>query len=138
MSARPFGPADEAVRAVRILQEVLGVAARISTAMLRKENAVRVVCPTGTSLPDVIGPEAQRKVSAGYSTADVFDEPAHDASVASTPPVAQPQASPIGRRYVRMFHDHGTLIAGTWMAALDGAPYSRLPNARRRTPHVCS
>ena len=47
--------------------------------MLRKGNAVRVVCPTRTSLPDVIGTEALRKVSAGYCTADVFDEPAHDA-----------------------------------------------------------
>lgn len=50
--------------------------------MLRKENAVRVLRPTWTSTPDVIGTEALRKVSAGYCTADIFDEPAHDAKSA--------------------------------------------------------
>jgi|SRR5262249_9896838 len=79
MSVRPCGSADEAVGAVGVLLEVLGVAAGISAAMLRKENSVRVACPTGTSPPDVIGTEALRKVAAGYCTADVFDEPAHDA-----------------------------------------------------------
>ena len=93
MGVRLSGSADEAVRAVRILQEVLGVAARISTPMLWKEHAVRVICPTRTSLPNVIGAEALRKVSTVYCTANVFDEPAHEPSVASTPPVA-----PIGRR----------------------------------------
>lgn len=47
--------------------------------MLRQENAVRMVRPTGTSLPDVIGAEARRKVAAGYCTANVFDEPAQSA-----------------------------------------------------------
>jgi hypothetical protein len=52
--------------------------------MLRQENAVRMVRPTGTSLPDVIGAETRRKVPAGYGTANVFDEPAHSAKWAST------------------------------------------------------
>jgi hypothetical protein len=65
MSVRPCGSADEAVGAVGVLLEVLGVTAGISTAMLRKENSVRMVCPTGTSPPDVIGTETLRKVSAG-------------------------------------------------------------------------
>jgi len=47
--------------------------------MLRKENAVRMVSPTGTSLPNITGPEALWEVSASYCTADVFHEPAHDA-----------------------------------------------------------
>ena len=69
--------ADEAVRAVGILQEVLGVAARISAAVLRQENTVRMICPARTSSPDVIGAEARRKVSANHCAAKVFDEPAH-------------------------------------------------------------
>jgi hypothetical protein len=38
-----------------------------------------VVRPTGTRLPDVIGTEALWKGPAGYRTADIIDEPAHDA-----------------------------------------------------------
>jgi hypothetical protein len=79
MSARPCSSTDKAVRAVRVLQEVLGVTARISTPMLREENAVRMVSPTGTSLPNIAGPEALREVSASDRPADVFHEPAHDA-----------------------------------------------------------
>jgi hypothetical protein len=78
MCERPYGSAQEAVRAVGILQKVLGVAARISTAMLWKENAVRVVRPTGTGPPDVIGAEARGKVSTRDYTANVVDELAHD------------------------------------------------------------
>jgi hypothetical protein len=62
MSVRPFDSSDEAVGAVGILQEVLGVAARISTPMLRKKHAVRVICPTWTSPPYIIGVKALRKV----------------------------------------------------------------------------
>lgn len=51
--------------------------------MLRQENAVRMVRPTRTSLPDVIGSEARTKISAGHCTANVFNEPAHSPSVAS-------------------------------------------------------
>jgi hypothetical protein len=61
--------------------------------MLRQENAVRMVRPTGTSLPDVIGAEARRKISAGYCTANVFDEPAHSAKCGIHGPSAQPHAS---------------------------------------------
>jgi hypothetical protein len=61
------------------LQEVLGVTARISMPMLRKENAVRMVSATGTSLPNITGPEALREVSTSYRPANVFHEPAHDA-----------------------------------------------------------
>ena len=75
-SVRPFDSSDEAVGAVGILLEVLGVAARISTPMLRKEHAVRVVCPTWTSPPYIIGAKALRKVSTAYCAANVFDEPA--------------------------------------------------------------
>ena len=92
MSMRPRCSADEAVRPVRILQEVPGVAARISAAMLRQEYAVGMVRPTGTSLPDVIGAEARRKVSAGYCAANVFDEPAPSAECGIHVPVAQPHA----------------------------------------------
>ena len=77
--AHPCGSADEAVRAVRILHEVLGVTAGISTPMLRKENTVRVVSPAGTSPPNFTGPKAVGQISAGYCPADVFDEPAHNA-----------------------------------------------------------
>jgi len=66
--------------------------------MLRQEDAIRVVCPTGTSLPDVIGTEAVRKVSASYCTANVFDNLLMTPSVTSTPPVAQPHKPPIGRQ----------------------------------------
>jgi hypothetical protein len=65
MRVRPHPSADKAVRTVRILQEILGVATRISTPMLREENAVCVVSPTGTSLPNIIRPKALRAVSAG-------------------------------------------------------------------------
>jgi hypothetical protein len=47
--------------------------------MLRKENAVCMVNPTGTSPPNITGPEVLREVSANYCVADVFHEPAHDA-----------------------------------------------------------
>ena len=47
--------------------------------MLWKEHAVRVISPTGARAPNIIGPEALRKISAGHRTADVFDEPAHEA-----------------------------------------------------------
>jgi hypothetical protein len=45
--------------------------------MLRQEDAIRVVCPAGTSLPDVIGTKALRQISAACRAAKVFDEPAH-------------------------------------------------------------
>lgn len=94
---RPAGSADQAVGAVRILQEVLGVAAGISAAMLRQKNAVCVVCPTGTSPPDVIRVEARIKVSAGYCTAYVFDESAHDAKCGIQASAVQLHAASIGR-----------------------------------------
>ncbi len=47
--------------------------------MLWKEHAVRVISPPRARAPNIIGPEALRKVSAGYGAADVFDEPAHKA-----------------------------------------------------------
>ena len=78
-SAGPYRSADEAVGAVRILQEVLGVPARIPAPMLWKEHAVRVISPPRAGAPNIIGPEALRKVSTGYGAADIFDEPAHEA-----------------------------------------------------------
>lgn len=47
--------------------------------MLRKEHAVRVISPARARAPNIIGPEALRKVSASHCVADVFDEPAHEA-----------------------------------------------------------
>jgi hypothetical protein len=47
--------------------------------MLGKEDLVRVVCPTGASLPDITVPEALGQGPASYGPADVFDEPAHEA-----------------------------------------------------------
>ena len=95
--------------------------------MLRKENAVRVVCPTRTSLPDVIGTEALRKVSAGYCTADVFDEPAHDAKCGIHTTSRPASASPIGRRHVRASRDtmvcidiQGALAVVPWMLMMAG------------------
>jgi hypothetical protein len=79
MSGRPYSSADEAVGAVRILQEVFGVPARITASMLWKEHAVRVISPTGARAPNIIGAEALRKISAGHRAADVFDKPAHEA-----------------------------------------------------------
>jgi hypothetical protein len=71
--------------------------------MLWKEHAVRVIGPTRASAPNFIGPEALRKVSAGYRAADVFDEPAHEASVASMKPALHPRRRPIARRHLRIF-----------------------------------
>jgi hypothetical protein len=94
MSGRPYSSADEAVGAVRILQEVFGVPARISASMLWKEHAVRVISPTGARAPNIIGPEALRKISAGHRAADVFDEPAHEAKcgIDKTGPPPSPTA----------------------------------------------
>jgi hypothetical protein len=101
MCERPYGSAQEAVRAVGILQKVFGVSARISTAMLWKENAVCMVRPTGTGPPDVIGAEARGKVSTGDCTANVFDELAHDVKCRIHAPGPEPPASAIGRRQKR-------------------------------------
>jgi hypothetical protein len=42
-----------------------------------------MVRPTGTSLPNIIGAEARRKVSAGYRTPILFSEPAHNANAST-------------------------------------------------------
>lgn len=90
MSIRPLALADEAVRPARILHEVLGVAAGITAAMLRQENAIRAVRPARASLPDVIRTEALMQISAGHSAADVFHKPAHARSLTSALVAAQP------------------------------------------------
>ena len=59
-------------------------------AMLRQENAIRVVCPAGTSLSDVIGSEVLVQISAGHCATDVIDKLAHARSLTSTLAVAQP------------------------------------------------
>jgi hypothetical protein len=69
---------DEAVRAVGILHEVLGVPARIPTPVLREEHAVRVISPARTRAPHILGSETLRKVTSCHGTADVFDKPAHE------------------------------------------------------------
>jgi hypothetical protein len=89
--ARSHNSADEAVRAVRILQEVLGVSARIPASMLWKEHAVRVISPARARAPNVIGPEALRKVSTGHCATDVFNEPAHDAKCGIDEPNLHPR-----------------------------------------------
>jgi len=88
--ARPHSSADEAVRAVRILQEVLGVPARIPASMLWKEHAIRVISLARTRPPNIVGPEALRKVSTGHCAAYVFDEPAHDAKCGIDEPGPSP------------------------------------------------
>ena len=72
------GSADEAVRAIWILHEVLGIPARISKAVLREEDAVSVTSPSWTGASYVRGSEALGKVTSGHGMADVFDEPAHE------------------------------------------------------------
>ncbi len=77
------GSADEAVGAVGVLDEVLGVPAGITAPVLRKEYAIGVVSPPRTSQPNVIGPEAPGQVAAGYRAAYLLNEPAHGSSVAA-------------------------------------------------------
>ena len=71
MSVRPSGSADEAVRAVRILQEVLCVAARISTAMLRQENAISHQPPSQTPNPFAGIQAAARQIHAPRPTVPI-------------------------------------------------------------------
>jgi hypothetical protein len=73
-----YDSADEAVRAVRILLEVLRVPARIPASVLREKHAVRVISPPGASESHIIGSETARKVTPSYGSADVLDEPAHE------------------------------------------------------------
>jgi hypothetical protein len=78
-----YGSADEAVGAVRVLDEVLGVPAGTTALVLRKEHAIGVVGPPRTSQPDVIGPEALGQFTTGHRAAYVLNEPAHGSSVAA-------------------------------------------------------
>ena len=81
MSALASVSVDEGVRAVKILNEVLRVAAGIPTAVLRQEDAISMVRPTRTSLAHVVRAEALWQISAGHCAANVFDKPAHDLGV---------------------------------------------------------
>jgi hypothetical protein len=78
MRVRPAGSAGEAVRAIRILHEVLRIPARISTTVLREEDAVGVTSPSWTGASHVLGPKTLGKVTSGHGAADVFDEPTHE------------------------------------------------------------
>ena len=71
--------------------------------MLRQEHTVRVVCPTRTSLPNIIGAESFRKVPTVYCSTNVCEEPAHEPSVASAPPVGHSKTQSIGQRHERAF-----------------------------------
>src|SRR5260370_28220815 len=57
--------------------------------VLGEEHAIGVIGPPGTCTPDIIGPEALRKISAGHSAANIFEEPAHETSLASIGPAAK-------------------------------------------------
>ena len=99
----PAGSADEAVRAVRILHEILRIPARVSTAVLREEDAVGVTSPSWTGASHVLGSETLGKVTSGHGVADVFDEPAHERSLASMSAVAEVSqiVAPVCGRSVR-------------------------------------
>jgi hypothetical protein len=85
--------AYEGVRAVRILNEVLGVPARIPSAVLWEEHPIRVASP---GMPAYIaGPETLRKFTSGHCTADVFDKPAHVVKCASCQIIASAARAPM-------------------------------------------
>jgi hypothetical protein len=84
--ARAFcGSADHAVRAVGVPDEVFCVSAGITSPMLRKKNAIRMISPSGTRTPYIIGAEALRKISAGYRATDILDKPAHPQKAKPSP-----------------------------------------------------
>ncbi len=143
---------DEAVCAVWILDEVLGVAAGIPSPMLREEYAVCMISPPGASSPHVIGPKALRKLSASYGVADVFDEPTHGTKCGidgaklegvvgldlsshrelhESAPMDSPTGTPSGRPDC-----HRRLILSEWRIRLSGGISRNAPNSRRST--ICS
>jgi hypothetical protein len=62
MTVRQAGSADEVVRAVRILYEVLRIPARISAAVLREEDTVCVTSPSWTCASHVLRSKTLRKI----------------------------------------------------------------------------
>ena len=60
-----------------MLLEVDGVSARVALSVLRKENAVGVVCPSRAGAPNVVCSEPGRKTAVAQGKSHVLDESAH-------------------------------------------------------------
>jgi hypothetical protein len=95
--------------------------------VLWEEHAVRVISPPRASASHIIRSETARKVTPSYGASDVFDEPAHETSLAPATPTAQTSlivAAPAAAAQV----DVGTVAAGQYDSALID---ERAPSAGR-------
>jgi hypothetical protein len=68
---------EQAVATVVVLPEVRRVAAWVPLPMFGEKDAVRVIGPTGTSPPYIIGPETVAETPVRAGTAEVFNEATH-------------------------------------------------------------
>ena len=74
----------QAVGAVRVLDEIRRVSARVAFPMLRQEDAIGMLRPAGASFANVVGAKAIIEKPIGASSAEVVHESAHALSVATT------------------------------------------------------
>jgi hypothetical protein len=99
--------------------------------MLWKEHTVRVISPPRARPPNIIGPEALRKVAAGYRAPHIFGEPGHEANCDIDESDRQPRRPPISRRHDRTVLPAGKQIRVPAEAACE-IMHKALPRKRRR------